>query len=66
MVMPLHKIPFLEGHEIYNYGSAFLVHHYYIISLSDPCTGVEEEDFWRYINFTCFTIKLSSLWEEGA
>ena len=45
MVMPLHKIPFLEGHEIYNYGSAFLGHHYYIISLSDPCTGAEKKIF---------------------
>ena len=45
--MPLHKIPFLEGHGIYNYGSAFLGHYYYmyIISLSDSCTGVEKKIF---------------------
>ena len=27
----------LRGHEIYNFGSPFLGHHYYILGLSDQC-----------------------------
>ena len=30
-----------RGHEIYNFGSSSLAHHYYIFSLSARCTGVK-------------------------
>ena len=42
MVMPLHKNPCPEGHEIYNFSRPFLV----IISLPDPCPGVEKIFFF--------------------
>ena len=43
MAMPQHKNPCLGGHEIYNFGRPFLGHHYYILSLSDLCLGVEKK-----------------------
>ena len=30
MAMPQHKNPCSRGHEIYNFGSLYLEHHYYI------------------------------------
>ena len=29
--------PLNQGHEIYNFGRPFLDHHYYTLSLSEPC-----------------------------
>ena len=43
MAMPLHKKPCPRGHEIKNFGSPFLGHHYYILGLSDQCLGVEKK-----------------------
>ena len=31
------------GHEIYNFGEPFCGHHYYILSLSNLCLGVEKK-----------------------
>ena len=53
-------------HEIYNFGRPFLAHHYYILSLSDPCQGVEKKFFLKKdINFTYFTPKLFPLGVKG-
>ena len=30
------------GHEIYNFGKPLLCHHYYKLSLTEPCLGVEK------------------------
>ena len=32
------------GNEIYNFGSGFLDHHYFIFSLSTLCPGVEKKN----------------------
>ena len=42
MTMPQDKNPCPRGHETYNFGRPFLVHHQYILSLSDLCLGVEK------------------------
>ena len=36
--------PCPRGHEIYNFGNPFLVHHYYIL-LFDQCLEVEKKIF---------------------
>ena len=51
MVTLWHMNPFLGRHKIYNKRRPFLGHHYYIISLSDVCLGVEKKIF-KEIN--CF------------
>ena len=38
----LHKNPYPGGNQIYNFGSQFLGHHYYLSSLSDLYLGVEK------------------------
>ena len=38
-----HKKPSPIGHEIYNFGRPFLIHHYWILNLSDPCTSVDNK-----------------------
>ena len=50
--------------KIYNSDRPFLGHHYYILSLSDICMGVEKKIF-KYINFTLFTPKLSPFGVKG-
>ena len=55
MVTPLHNNPFSGGHEIYNFGGPFLCHHYYILSLSDLCLGVEKKIFKEIMHFYYMT-----------
>ena len=43
MATPLHKNPYPGGYEIYNFGSPFFGHHYYILGLSDLCLGIEKK-----------------------
>ena len=43
MATPLHPYP--RGHEIYNFGTPFLVHHFYTLGLSDLSQGVEKKIF---------------------
>ena len=50
MAMPLHMNPCPQGNEFYNLGSPFLGHHYYILSLSNLCLGVEKKIFKEIIN----------------
>ena len=38
-------------HEIYSFDRPFLVHHYYIFSLSDICTVVEKNIFQEIVYF---------------
>ena len=39
------KNPSSKGHEIYKFDRPFLVHHYYILSLSEPRPGLEKKIF---------------------
>ena len=41
--MTLTQEPLSGDHEIYNFGRPFLGHHYFKLSLSDLCPGVEEK-----------------------
>ena len=52
---PLHKNPCPRGHEIYNFGRPFLGYHYYILSLSDLCLGVEKKIFKEKVHFYYIT-----------
>ena len=38
--------------KIYNFGSPFVGYHYYILSLSDVCLGIEKKIFKRNIAFS--------------
>ena len=37
MATPLHKNPLTGGHKIYDFSIPFLGHHYYTLSMSEPC-----------------------------
>ena len=39
------------GHEIYNSGRPFLGHHYFIISLTELCLGVENKILREIMHF---------------
>ena len=43
--------PLPRGHKIYNFGRPFLSHHYYTLSLSDICLGVEKKIFKEIMHF---------------
>ena len=46
MTTSYHRNPWPGGYEIYNFGSQFLGHHYYILSLPDlHVLRSREEDF---------------------
>ena len=47
--------PLPRGHENYNFGRPFLGHHYYIISLSDQCLGVEKKISKEMMHFHYMT-----------
>ena len=55
MSRPQDKNPCPRDHEIHNFGGPFLSHHYFILSLSDLCLGVERKIIGKYINFTRIT-----------
>ena len=46
LAMPLQKNPCPGGHEIYKFDRPLLGHHYYMLSLSDLCLGVEKKNFF--------------------
>ena len=52
MATPLHKNHCPGGHETYNFGRPFLDHHYYKLSLSVLCLGVEKKIFKEIKMFT--------------
>ena len=43
MSRPQDKNPCPRDHEVHNFGGTFLSHHYFILSLSDLCVGVERK-----------------------
>ena len=51
MAMPERKNPCPGGHESYNFGRLFLGHHYFILSVSDLCLGVEKKIFKEIMHF---------------
>ena len=56
LATPQHKDPCSGGQEIYNLGRPLLGYHYYTLSLSDLCMGVEKKIFkeimhFHYMNF---------------
>ena len=53
--MSQHKNPCTMGHEIYNIERPFLVHHYYILGLSDLCLRVKKEMFNGIMDFQYMT-----------
>ena len=48
--------PLPRGHEILNFDRLFPSHHYYILSLSDICMGVEKKIFKEIIDLVITTI----------
>ena len=60
-----HKNPYPGGHEIYNFGTPFLGHQYYLLSLYELFVWTmprsREEDFLKkYINLTLLYLKIIS------
>ena len=51
MAMPKHQNPCPWSNEIYNLGRFFLLHHYYTLSLSDICLGVEKMIYKEIMHF---------------
>ena len=43
MATPLHKNPWPDGHEIYNFGRHFLSNHYYTLNSSEPWPNLEKK-----------------------
>ena len=61
---PMNACP--RGHEIYNFGRPFLDHHYYLLSLSDPCPGVEKKIFKEILYFHYLTcILVATTWYKN-
>ena len=56
--------PCPRGHESYNFGRPFLVHHFYILSLFSLCLGVEKKIFKRNITFSPFDLYSHALTQE--
>ena len=55
MATPEHQNPGPGGHEIYNFGTPFLGHHYYILGLFHLCLGVEKKIFKEIMHFHYMT-----------
>ena len=55
MATPLRQNPCPGGYEIYNFGRPFLGHHYYLLSLSELCLGVEKKIFKSIMHFYYMT-----------
>ena len=50
------------GYEIYNFGRPFLCHHYFTLSLSEPCLWVEKKIFKEIHQFYTYYTKITSPW----
>ena len=62
MVRHYHIDPCTRDHEIYNFGRPFLGHHYYKLSLSDPCPGVRKKTFKDiHLFYTFYSSSISPL-----
>ena len=55
------RTPAPRGHEIYNFGRPYLGHHYYMLSLSEPCLWVEKK-----IQLYTFYPQITSPWGWGS
>ena len=55
MATPQHKNPCSGGHKIKNFGRLFVGHHYYTLSLCEPCSELEKKILKKDIDFTQFT-----------
>ena len=64
MATPYHKNPSPGGHEIYNFGTPFLGHHYYILNLSDLCVGVKKKTLKRNYAFSLHDLYGHALAQE--
>ena len=51
LATPEHKNPSPRGHEIYNFGTPFLGHDNYTLSLSVLCLEVERKIFKEIMHF---------------
>ena len=58
---PLHKNPCPRGHKICNFCRSFLDHHFYTLSLYEPCP----KDLLRNTSYYTFTPKLHPLGVGG-
>ena len=48
-------IHYNDLYEFYNFGTPFLSHHYYTLSLFDLCLGVEKKIFKEIVQFHYMT-----------
>ena len=48
-------IHYIDLYEIYNFGTPFLGHHYYTLSLFDLCLGVEKKIVKEIMQFHYMT-----------
>ena len=64
LATPKHKNSCPGGHEIYNFVGPFLGHHYYTLSLSDLCLGVEKKIFKRNNVFSPYNLYGHTLAKE--
>ena len=55
MAKPQKKNPCPGGHEIYTFGRLFLGHHYYKLSLFEPCPRVEKKILKEIMHFHYMT-----------
>ena len=60
-----YKNPCFRGNEIYNFGRTFLRQHYYKLSLSDQCLGIEKKIFKDIHQFYTFYPKITLPWGMG-
>ena len=51
MATPQYKNIYPGGHEIYKFGKPFLGHHYYILGLFKPCSGVDKKERNQFYPF---------------
>ena len=66
MATPQHKKLFPGGNEIHNFGNLFHGHHYYILSLSDSCPGVEKKISREICQIYNFYTKIISPWASSS
>ena len=59
MAMPQHKNPCPGDHEIYNFCMSFRHFYYFVLHLSDLCSGVVMKIFREIHQYFLFTLKLS-------
>ena len=67
MATPQHKNRCPRVHENYNFRRPFIGHHYFILSMSELCLGIEMKNFKEIIHFNyiydlyCYTLEQEPL-----